>query len=99
VHHYTKENTTSHIDLVRTLQRANLKSGMNNIDEILRSNRRISTNKKLELEVAKEYNSMLEHWFRKDNEGESDENSLWSSIRHWTHPYPSPVRIWVFERP
>jgi hypothetical protein len=35
---------------------------------------------------------MLEHWFRKDNEGESDENSLWSSIRRLTgirHPYPS----------
>jgi hypothetical protein len=86
LHHYTKENTTSPIDLIRTLERANCISGINNIDKILRSKRRISTNKKLELEVAKEHNSMLEHWFRKDNEGESDENSLWRSIRHWTTP-------------
>jgi hypothetical protein len=86
LHHYTKENTTSTIDLIRTLERTNCMSGINNIDKILRSNRRISTNKKLELEVAKEYNSMLEHWFRKDNEGESDKNSLLRSIRHWTTP-------------
>jgi hypothetical protein len=33
LHHYTKENTTSRIDLVRTLQRVDLKSGMNNIDK------------------------------------------------------------------
>jgi hypothetical protein len=32
---------------------------------------------------------MLEHWFRRDDESESDENSLWSSIRP-LHPPTSP---------
>lgn len=57
-------------------------SGMRNIDEEFRLKRKkLSRNEKLGLIVAKQLNSMIEHWFRRDDEGESDENSLWRNIR------------------
>jgi hypothetical protein len=81
LHHYTRENSTPLIDRTRTFQRANSMSGMRKIDEELRLKRKkLSRNEKLGLIVAKKHNSMIEHWFRRDDEGDSDENSLWSSI-------------------
>jgi hypothetical protein len=81
LHHYTIRNSTPHIDQTRIFQRANLMSGIRRIDKELKSKRKtLSRNKMLGLEVAKEYNSLLELWFRRDDEGESDENSLWNSI-------------------
>jgi hypothetical protein len=74
IHHYTKENVTAGIDRARTEERAELMSRMRHIDEELRSKRkRLPSDKILELEGKKEWNSILEHWFRRDDERESDE--------------------------
>jgi hypothetical protein len=91
LHHYTIWNSTPLIDQMRTSQRANLMSGIRRMDKELRSKwETLSRDKKLGLEVAKEYNSLLEHWFRRDDEGESDEKSLWNSIHSPHTPPASP---------
>jgi hypothetical protein len=89
LHHYTIWNSTPFIDQMRTIQRANLMSGIRRIDKELRlKGKTLSRDKKLGLKVAKEHNSLLEHWFRRDDEGESDENSLWNII-HSPHTQPT----------
>ncbi|HZD35680.1 MAG TPA: hypothetical protein VE130_10780 [Nitrososphaeraceae archaeon] len=84
--HYRDENTTPHIDMVRTFQRFNIVSSIETIEYQLASKRKSDIKKKPQLMVDKEHDSMLERFFRRDGESYQDSKNLAKLCRQFTTP-------------
>jgi hypothetical protein len=56
------------------------------IDNLLGSQGELDVKKKLQLVVSKEHDSILERFFRKDNEGIQDSKVLAELLRRFTTP-------------
>jgi hypothetical protein len=82
--HYRDGNTTPLIDVSRTFHRFNIMSSIETIDNLLNSQRKLDVKRKSQLVVYKEHDSLLEHFFRKDNEGVHDSKALAELIRRFT---------------
>ena len=86
--HYRNGNTTPTIDMMRTLQRISLRESLIVIDKLLR--RRLSSEKKSQLEVDKEHDSIVEHFFRRDDEGDQDLDTLRNQVESLSNEIRSP---------
>ncbi|MFY9964450.1 MAG: hypothetical protein WAK50_01820 [Nitrososphaeraceae archaeon] len=84
--HYRDGNTTQLIDVMRILHRLNIMNSIETIDNLLGSQGELDVKKKLQLVVSKEHDSILERFFRKDNEGIQDSKVLAELLRRFTTP-------------
>jgi len=84
--HYRNGNTTPLIDTKRTFHRLDIMNSIEKIDGLLTSQRELDVNKKLQLVVNKEYDSILERFFRREDEGEQDSEALSELCKRYTLP-------------
>ncbi len=82
--HFRDGNTTPIIDMTRTFQRFGIKNSIETIDNILSSQKELDTKKRSQLVVDKEHDSILERFFRRDDEVDQDSKVLSELCRQFT---------------